>query len=357
MVVLVVASSLAGCERPPANEPAPIGRTLVNADSARYLPAVTLAAGAQPLVRDTSCLPARTVSGWPIAVTAAGVGVPVPTSFREMKADLEPGVSFEDRRAWLWTGVGYLTYKIVPDSQLRADHAHETVQKEAYDVRVCDTRVGGQAARVVAYSLPPGFVRSGPADVAYAWIPIDGARTMRLYGDGMAGLRDTILAVIRGLRLGLPPSHAEFPHQVPLRPAAISPDSIPTGDSIAYRDRFRLDNGMDTLYSIALYSTVTADVVHLERRSRDSVHVLARLRLPPEIRAESHELYSVCKVNGKFDPGVFGFVPRGQETRRPVAAWRAHGDEGRFEPLPARTVDCEMFDEGGDDGPPTALLP
>jgi hypothetical protein len=295
----------------------------------------------------------------PIVVTGAGVGLRIPPSFHEEWLHNERGVAAEDHRAWQSQGLGNIEYRVVSVAELRQRHTVDLAQRGAVDVRSCEATVDGHSIHVLSFRLPDTFVNDKPTDVVHVWIPASDARMVRLTALGQAGMRDTMLALLRGLRIGLPPSHEDnFPHErAPMR-AAMSPDSVPVGDSIAYRGHFGFVNpggGTDTAFRIAMYSTQAADVVHLERIRPDGsgADVAARLLLPPAIRVDDFVVYNVCKIGGVADPEVFGFYPlvwRDSVATQPRLAWRAVRSTSHFEPVSTANLTCEPEDDGGDDG-------
>jgi hypothetical protein len=294
-----------------------------------------------------------------VLVTGAGIGLRIPTTFNEEWLRHERGISPEDHRAWEYRGLGGIDYRVVSIADLRRDHPVDSARAGTVEVRECQAEVDGHPIHVLSFRLPDTFINNKPVDEIRAWIPTGDGRMVKLTALGELGMRDTMLTLLRGLRIGLPPSHADnFPHERPPVRAAISPDSVPVGDSIAYRGHYGVINAVgatDTMFRIATYSTESADVVHLERLrpNGDGADVVARLLLPPAIRVEDFAIYPVCKIRGVADPEVFGFYPRvGSDSvaPRPQFAWRAVRKAPHFEPVSTDGLTCEPDDDGGDDG-------
>lgn len=331
------------------------GRT---SDTTAYFPPTFVAAGARRADSDSPCLGTMPGNATPILVTGAGVGLRIPPSFNEEWLPHERGVAAEDHRAWKNAGGG-IEYRVVSVAELRQSQVVDSVQRGAVDVRSCDANVDGRRIHVLSFHWPNTFINDKPADEVRVWIPAGEARMVRLSALGQLGMRDTMLALLRGLRIGLPPSHEDnFPHEREPTRAALPPDSVPVGDSIAYRGHYGFVNttgGTDTAFRIAMYSTQAADVVHLERIRPDGsgAEVAARLLLPPAIRVDDFAVYNVCKIAGVADPEVFGFYPRVRRDSiapQPRLAWRAVRGTPHFEPVSTANLTCEPEDDGGDDG-------
>ena len=328
------------------------------ADSTAYFPPTVVASGARRAQADGACLGVAPGTA-PILVTGAGVGLRIPSTFNETWLPHESGVSPEDHRAWNYQGLGGIDYRVDSIAELRRIHVVDSVRRPAVDVRSCDANVDGHQIHVVSFRLPDTFINGKPADEVHAWIPTGDGRMVKLTALGEPGIRDTMLTLLRGLRIGLPPSHADnFPHErAPVR-AALSPDSVPVGDSVAYRGHYGILNASgqsDTTFRIATYSTEAADVIHLERIRPDGsgADVAARLLLPPAIRVEHFAIYNVCKIGGVADAEVFAFYPligRDSVATRPQLAWRAVRSAPHFEPVSTDHLSCEPEDDGGDDG-------
>jgi hypothetical protein len=328
-------------------------------DSAAYFPPTVVASGAQRAAPNGPCLGTASGNATPMLVTGAGVGLRIPSTFNEEWLSHERGTLPEDHRAWEHRGLGAIDYRVFPVVELRRNHVVDSVRRGVIDVRSCDADVDGHQIHVLSFRLPDTFINDKPADEVHAWIPTGDGRMVRLTALGELGMRDTMLTLLRGLRVGLPPSHNDdFPHERPPVRAALSPDSVPVGDSIAYRGHYGFVNpsgGTDTMFRIATYSTQAADVVHLERSrpNGDGADVVARLLLPPAIRVEDFVIYPVCKIGGVADPEVFGFYPivaPDSVAPRPRFAWRAVRSAPRFEPVLTDRLTCEPEDDGGDDG-------
>ena len=328
-------------------------------DSTAFFPPTVIASGARRAPPNHPCLGAAPGNATPILTTGAGIGLRIPSTFIETPLRAERGVSFEDNREWQYSGLGAITYRVVPVTDLRAHHVVDSIRKEAIEVQACDTEVDGRRIHVVSFQHPDQFINNKPVDEVHSWIPTGDGRMVRLTAFGEQGMRDTMFALLRGMRVGLPPSHGDdFPHERPIVRAALSPDSVPVGDETAYRGHYSMLNdagGLDTMFRIAMYSTQTADVIHLERSrpNGDGVEVVARLVLPPAIRVEDFAVYNVCKVGGVADHEVFGFYPivsADSVAERPKLAWRAVRSALRFEPVVTTDLTCQPEDDGGDDG-------
>jgi hypothetical protein len=326
-------------------------------DSTAYFPPTVIASAARRVAPNHPCLGTAPGNATTILVTGAGIGLRIPSTFHERLVQHERGVSFEDNRSWEYSGLGSISYRVIPIADLRAHHVVDAVRKEAIEVQSCDTEVDGHQIHVVSFQHPDQFINNKPVDEVHAWIPTGDGRMVSLTAFGEEGMRDTMFTLLRGARIGLPPSHGEFPHERPLVRAALSPDDVPVGDSIAYRGHYSMLNDagrLDTMFRIAVYSTQSADVIHLERSrpDGDGADVVAHLVLPPSIRSEDFAVYNVCKLGGVADHEVFGFHPIGwadSVAARPTFAWRANRSTLRFEPVPTGNLTCEPEDDGGDD--------
>jgi hypothetical protein len=329
-----------------------------NGDSTAYFPPTIIAAGARRALPNYPCLGTAAGNATPILITGAGIGLRIPSTFNETPLRAERGVSFEDNREWQYPGLGAITYRVIPIADLRAHNAADSIRKEAVDVQACDTSVDGHQIHVASFRHPDQFINNKPVDEVRAWIPIGDGRMVRLTAFGEQGMRDTMLTLLRDMRVGLPPSHGDdFPHERrPVR-AALSPDSVPVGDETAYRGHYSMltdAGGLDTMFRITMYSTRAADVIHLERSrpEGDGAEVVAHLVLPPSIRIEDFAVSNVCKVAGVADHEVFGFYPliaADSVAAHAKFAWRAIRKTPRFEPVTTNNLTCEPEDDGGDD--------
>lgn len=322
------------------------GRGEVDRDA--YFPPTVIDSSARVLKWNALCLPEYPAdSSARLVVTAAGVGLPIPSSFVEDPLSYERGVPFENRRAWTRPpDAGTVYYRVTPAAELRSVHAIDSIYDYAYDVRSCDATIDGRRAHLVTFSIPPGYLRGGAGEEVHLWFAAGDGRMVSLVAQGPLGFREIVLPILRSVRIGLPPSHAEFPHGPAPVASTLSPDSVPPEDTIAYRGNLTLGGGFGGAFRIAWYNTVSADVIHLERNTDDSLAVVARLILPPSIRMVAFDVYSVCTVGGRKDPEVFGLYPaKGATPEHPIFAWRVNRTALRFEPLQTGDISCRSEDD------------